>query len=71
MAELDRKGEVAGQQFEKLKNSSQEAWRDMKPGIDAAMRDLEPAYKRTAADLNKLPVSQEFPQDFAPICGNW
>jgi len=53
MAELDRKGEVAQQQFEKLKNSSQTAWRGMKPGIDAAIRDLGAAYKRAAADFNK------------------
>ena len=53
MAELDRKRQVAQQQFEKLKNSSQTAWRDMKPELDAAMRDLEFAYKRAAADFNK------------------
>lgn len=53
MAELDRKRKVARQQFERLENSSQEAWRDMEPGIDAAARDLEAAYKRAAADFNK------------------
>jgi len=49
MAELERKRQVLQQQLEKFKNSSQEAWRDMKPGIDAAMKDLELAYKRAAS----------------------
>ena len=53
MADLDRKRDVAQQQFERLKNCSQKAWRDMRPGIDAAMRDLGAAYKRAAADFNK------------------
>jgi restriction endonuclease S subunit len=49
MAELDRKREAAHQDFEKLKNSSQEAWRDMKVGIEAAMEDLETAYEQAAS----------------------
>jgi len=49
MAELDQKREVAHQELEKLKNSSQEAWQDMKAGIDAAMDDLGTAYKRAAS----------------------
>ncbi len=53
MAELYQKQEVARKEFEKLKNSSQGAWRDMKPGIDAAMRDLEAAYKRGAVISNR------------------
>jgi len=53
LADLDQKRAVAQRQFERLKNSSQEAWRDMKPGIDSAMRDLEAAYRRAAADFNK------------------
>lgn len=49
MTELVQKRELARQEFEKFKNSSQEAWRDMKPGIGAAIRDLEAAYNRAAS----------------------
>lgn len=49
MAELERKREAAQEEFEKLQNSSQEAWKDMKVGIDAAMEDLETAYKQAAS----------------------
>ncbi len=49
MSELDQKREVAHQEFEKLRNSSQGAWQDMKAGIDAAMDDLETAYERAAS----------------------
>jgi peptidoglycan hydrolase CwlO-like protein len=48
MAELEQKREAAGQQFQKLKNSSHDAWQDMKEGIDAAMKDLQAAYNRAA-----------------------
>ena len=51
MAELERKREVAHQKLDKLKSSSQEAWGDMKVGINAAMIDLESAYEKAAADL--------------------
>jgi len=49
IAELDQKRAVTQQKFEKFKTSSEAAWRDMKPGIDAAMKDLEVAYKRAAS----------------------
>ena len=49
MAEMGQKRAVARQRFESLKTSSQEAWRDMKPGIDVAMKDLESAYRRAAS----------------------
>ena len=52
MAELARKREAAQKEFERLKNSSQEAWRDMQAGIDAAMEDLETAYNRAASHFN-------------------
>jgi trehalose/maltose hydrolase-like predicted phosphorylase len=50
--ELDRKRAVAEQEFEKLKYSSEKAWRDLKPGLDAAMKDLEAACKRAASEFN-------------------
>jgi chromosome segregation ATPase len=53
IAELDQRRAVLQRQLEKLKNTSQEAWRDAKPGIDAAMRDLEAAYQRAAADFKQ------------------
>ena len=49
MAELDRKRVAAHQELEKLKNSSEEAWQDMKAGIEAAIGDLETAYERAAS----------------------
>ena len=49
MAELDRKRETAQKDFETLKNSSQEAWRDMRTGVDAAMEDLEMAYEQASS----------------------
>ena len=33
----------------KLRNASQAAWEDMKAGMDAAMHDLEVAYKQADA----------------------
>jgi peptidoglycan hydrolase CwlO-like protein len=49
MAELDRKREIARRKLNKFENSSEAAWRDMKPGINSAMKDLEAAYQRAAA----------------------
>ena len=46
LAELERRREFAHQKLEKFETSSQEAWVDMKAGIDAAMDDLEAAYRR-------------------------
>ena len=53
VAELDQRRAALQQQLEKFKNTTQEAWRDAKPGIDAAMRDLETAYQRAAADFKQ------------------
>ena len=49
MAELERKRDIAHQKLERLETSSQEAWGDMKSGIDAAMDDLEAAYQQAAS----------------------
>jgi TolA-binding protein len=49
MAELDRKSEIAHQKLERLQISSQEAWVNMKAGIDSAMDDLETAYKQAVS----------------------
>ena len=53
IAELDRQRATVQQQLDKLKTSSQQAWRDMKPNLDAAMKNLEAAYQRAAADFKK------------------
>jgi chorismate mutase len=53
IAELDKRRAALQQQLAKLKNTSQQAWQDAKPGIDAAMSDLESAYQRAAADFKK------------------
>lgn len=49
MDELERKRAIAHQELDKLKNSSQEAWQDMKAGIDSAVQDLETAYQQAAS----------------------
>jgi len=53
IAELNRQRATVQQQLDKLKTSSQQAWRDMKPNLDAAMKNLEAAYQRAAADFKK------------------
>lgn len=52
LPELEKKRAVAEKKFEELKNSSQEAWVDMKDGMNAALGDLETAYKRAASHFN-------------------
>ena len=49
IAELDRKSAAAHLEFEKLQNSSQTAWQDMKSGLEAAVKDLETAYDKAAS----------------------
>jgi hypothetical protein len=51
LAELDRKREAARRQLNKLKDSGQDAWQDMKGGIDAALQNLQAAYDRAAAEF--------------------
>jgi glucose-6-phosphate-specific signal transduction histidine kinase len=51
MAELHQKRALAQRKFDKFTASSQQAWRDMKPGVDKAINDLEAAYKRAASDF--------------------
>jgi parvulin-like peptidyl-prolyl isomerase len=49
MAEVDEKRKAAQRDLEKFENTSQQAWQDAKPDLDAAMKDLETAYKRAAS----------------------
>jgi flagellar motility protein MotE (MotC chaperone) len=49
LTELEVKREVLRVKLEKLRNESEAAWKDMKPGIEAAMDDLEAAYRRAAS----------------------
>jgi hypothetical protein len=53
IAGLDRQRASVQQQLEKLKTTSQQAWHDMRPNLDAAMKNLEAAYQRAAADFKK------------------
>jgi len=53
IADLDRQRASVQQQLEKLKTTSQQAWRDMRPNLEAAMKNLEAAYQRAAADFKK------------------
>ena len=53
VTQLDRQRVAVQQQLEKLRTASQQAWRDMKPDLEAAMKNLEAAYQRAAADLKK------------------
>jgi len=53
IADLDRQRASVQQQLEKLKSTTQQAWRDMKPNLDAAMKNLEAAYQHAAADFKK------------------
>jgi chromosome segregation ATPase len=53
IADLDRQRAIAQKQLDKLKASSQQAWHDMKPNLEAAMKNLEAAYQRAAADFKK------------------
>ena len=49
---------AAKQQFEKFKSASGEAWEEVKSKMNAAMKDLESYYQRTAARFKKS-TSQE------------
>lgn len=49
MSDLHRKRVVAQRDLERLKNSSQAAWQDMKAGLESAMNDLENAYNQAAS----------------------
>lgn len=51
MADLLQKREVARKKFEELKASTQRAWQDIQPDVDSAVKDLEAAYQRAAADF--------------------
>jgi len=53
IADLDRQRATVQKQLDKLKASSQQAWHDMKPNLEAAMKNLEAAYQRAAADFKK------------------
>ena len=53
VSQLDRQRAVVQRQLEKLRVASQQAWRDMKPDLEAAMKNLEAAYQHAAADLKK------------------
>jgi len=53
IAELNRQRVAAQKQLEKLKDTSLQAWRDMKPNLEAAMKNLQEAYDRAARDFKQ------------------
>ena len=53
MGELNQKRAAAQSEMEKFQDTSQQAWRDAKPELDAAVKDLESAYQRAASDFKQ------------------
>jgi DNA mismatch repair ATPase MutS len=53
--DLSRKSDVAREKLRELENSkrARASWRDMRKGVDLAVRDLRTAYHRAEADLSK------------------
>jgi LPXTG-site transpeptidase (sortase) family protein len=47
--ELTQQHQATARQYEQLKQGGQEAWKKMKPQMDAAMDELEEAYERLAS----------------------
>ena len=53
LAELNRKRQIAHEKLDKLKTSSQEAWEDMKVGINAALDNLDTASKQAVSHFKR------------------
>jgi len=51
MAELTRKRDLAERKCAQLEKSGQKAWQEMKPGLDAAVKDLQQAYQRAVGEF--------------------
>jgi Zn-dependent M32 family carboxypeptidase len=49
LRDLTRQHQAAARQYEELKQESQEAWRKMKPKMDATLDELEKAYRNLAS----------------------
>jgi hypothetical protein len=49
LKELTQQHQATARQYEELKNEGQEAWKKMKPQMDAALDELEKAYERLAS----------------------
>lgn len=58
MGQVEKKRKDAQRELEKFKDNSQQAWRDAKPELDAAMKNLETAYERAAADFKQKGKSE-------------
>jgi len=50
---LHQKREVVAEKLKELRSSGENAWEQLKSGIDAAMEDLGNAYKKAAAEFSK------------------
>jgi chromosome segregation ATPase len=49
LKELARQHQATARQYEELKQDGQEAWKKMKPQMDAALDELEKGYERLAS----------------------
>ena len=49
MKELTQQHQATARQYEELKQEGQEAWKQVKPQMDAALDELEKAYERLAS----------------------
>jgi chromosome segregation ATPase len=49
LKELTQQHQATARQYEELKQEGQEAWKKMKPQMDAALDELEKAYERLAS----------------------
>jgi DNA repair exonuclease SbcCD ATPase subunit len=49
LRELTQQHQATARQYEELKQDGQEAWKKMKPQMDAALDELEKAYQRLAS----------------------
>jgi len=51
--ELTQQHQATARQYEELKQEGQEAWKKMKPQMDAAVDELNKAYERLASRFQK------------------
>jgi peptidoglycan hydrolase CwlO-like protein len=53
LKELTQEHQATARQYEELKQEGQEAWKKMKPQMDATLDELEKAYERLASRLQE------------------
>ena len=53
LAELKAKRAALGESFDKLGNSTEDNWQDVKDGFEKAYKDVENSFEKLADDLEK------------------